>query len=84
MVRAEKLHCLAPAAWDLVRAAWGSVADLAIAPLQDLLKLGNDARMNFPGKPQNNWGWRFENHQLNAWTLSRLADLTWLYQRARA
>ena len=71
-------------AWDLVRAAWSSVAELAIAPLQDLLNLGNDARMNFPGKPQGNWGWRFENHQLNAWTLSRLADLTWLYQRARA
>ena len=45
-------------AWDLIRAAWGSVADYAVAPLQDLLNLDTTARMNLPGRPNGNWGWR--------------------------
>jgi 4-alpha-glucanotransferase len=68
-------------AWDLIRAAWASVADLAIAPLQDVLNLGTEARMNFPGHPQGNWSWRFQPDQVNAFTLARLADLTRLYAR---
>ncbi|OGO17375.1 MAG: 4-alpha-glucanotransferase, partial [Chloroflexi bacterium RBG_16_48_8] len=39
-------------AWDLIRAAWASVADMAIAPLQDFLALGSEARMNFPGRAE--------------------------------
>lgn len=69
-------------AWDLIRVAWASVADLAIAPLQDVLNLGSEARMNFPGRPTGNWTWRFEHHQLQSWNLDRLAELTWLYGRA--
>jgi hypothetical protein len=42
----------------LVRLAWESVAALAIAPLQDLLNLGNEARMNVPGRADGNWRWR--------------------------
>ena len=38
-------------AWDLIRMAWSSVADRAIAPLQDVLDLGSEARMNYPGQP---------------------------------
>jgi 4-alpha-glucanotransferase len=68
-------------AWDLIRLAWGSVADLAITPLQDVLSLGSDARMNFPGRPQGNWTWRFVPGQVNTWTLDRLAELTKLYGR---
>ena len=69
--------------WDLIRVAWMSVADLAIAPLQDVLDLGSEARMNFPGRASGNWTWRCEHHQINTWTFDRLAELTWLYGRAQ-
>lgn len=69
-------------AWDLIRAAWSSVADVAITPLQDVLGLGPEARMNFPGRPQGNWCWRVQQHQLTPWVLDRLAGLTTLYGRA--
>jgi 4-alpha-glucanotransferase len=68
-------------AWDLMRIAWSSVALLAVAPLQDVLNLGNEARMNFPGKPTGNWAWRFQANQLNPWILDRLAEMTQLYGR---
>jgi len=44
---------------DLIRASLMSVADTAIIPLQDILKLGNEARMNLPGTAFGNWEWRF-------------------------
>jgi len=44
---------------DLIRAALMSVANTAIIPLQDILKLGSEARMNIPGTPFGNWEWRF-------------------------
>lgn len=44
---------------DLIRAALMSVADTAIIPLQDLLRLDSEARMNIPGTPSGNWEWRF-------------------------
>ena len=69
-------------AWDLIRVAWGSVGDLAVAPLQDVLNLGSEARMNTPGKAVGNWGWRFPAAQLTPWVLDRLADLTTMYGRA--
>src|SRR5262249_4456316 len=47
------------AAWDLIRLAWGSVANYALTTLQDVLDLGSEARMNFPGKSSGNWAWRF-------------------------
>ena len=68
-------------AWDLMRLAWSSVGDYAIAPLQDVLNLGTEARMNFPGKPQGNWAWRYQANQLNPGILDRLADMTQLYGR---
>ncbi len=71
-------------AWDMIRLAWASVADYAITPLQDALSLGSEARMNYPGRPQGNWSWRFTPEQVNAWTLDRLADLTSLYGRDRS
>jgi 4-alpha-glucanotransferase len=45
-------------AWELIRLAWSSGAGLAIAPLQDLLNLGAEARMNLPGSMEGNWCWR--------------------------
>jgi len=68
--------------WTLMRLAWASVADLAVAPLQDVLNLGSEARMNLPGQPAGWWRWRFTEPQLTGAALDRLADLTEVYQRA--
>lgn len=51
-------------AWDLIRAAIESSAHLAVFPLQDLLSLGSEARLNTPGAPTGNWQWRYQPHQL--------------------
>ncbi len=67
----------------LTRTAWASVADYAIAPLQDLLRLPTEARMNFPGKPSNNWRWRLMPGQLSPAVLGALAEMTALYSRER-
>ena len=67
--------------WDLIRLGWGSVADYAVAPLQDVLDLGTEARMNLPGRPSGNWGWRFTADMLTDRAVERLADLTELYFR---
>jgi 4-alpha-glucanotransferase len=69
-------------AWDLIRLAWASVADWALAPLQDVLSLGTEARMNLPGRPWGNWRWRFTEDQLLPARLDKLADLTDVYRRA--
>jgi 4-alpha-glucanotransferase len=67
--------------WDLLRLAWASVADWAIAPLQDILELGTEARMNFPGRPQGNWGWRFQAAHLTPGLAARLFELNDLFGR---
>ncbi|MHB1413675.1 MAG: 4-alpha-glucanotransferase [Chloroflexota bacterium] len=63
-------------AWDLVRAALTSVANTAIIPLQDILDLGTEARMNLPGTVGGNWRWRYGADQLSAAVTERLAALT--------
>ncbi len=68
-------------AWELIRLAWGSVADTAIAPLQDVLSLGTEARMNLPGRPWGNWGWRFTPQMLTDAALGRLTNVTEVYSR---
>jgi 4-alpha-glucanotransferase len=68
-------------AWDMIRLAWSSIADYALAPLQDVLNLGTEARMNFPGKPEGNWSWRYQAQQLTPGHLDRLAEMTFLYGR---
>ncbi len=72
------------AAWTLVEGAFGSVADTAIVPLQDLLNLGSEARMNLPGRAAGNWSWRFVPEQLNGDVSARLLEATELYGRAPA
>jgi 4-alpha-glucanotransferase len=67
--------------WDLIRLALASVADTAVCPLQDLLGLGSEARMNVPGRAQGNWSWRFCRSQLEPQLLDRLARLTATYGR---
>jgi 4-alpha-glucanotransferase len=66
---------------DLLRQTLASIADYAIVPMQDLLFLGTDARMNFPGKAEGNWRWRLLGHQLTAERLYALAAMTELYGR---
>jgi 4-alpha-glucanotransferase len=68
-------------AWEMIRLAWSSVADYAVAPLQDVLSLGTEARMNLPGRPAGNWGWRFQQQQLHDGIVDRLRDMTELYSR---
>jgi 4-alpha-glucanotransferase len=66
----------AEVAWDLMRLAWSSVAALAIAPLQDLLNLGAEARMNVPGRAEGNWTWRCTEEMLSAADFHALRELT--------
>ncbi len=68
--------------WELMRLAWSSVADLTIAPLQDVLNLGTEARMNFPGQSSGWWRWRFAERQLTGAALDRLGEITEVYGRA--
>jgi 4-alpha-glucanotransferase len=68
-------------AWDLIRLAFSSVAETAVIPLQDLLKLGSEARMNFPSRAEGNWQWRFQEWMLTEEVVARLAELTQLYNR---
>ncbi|MGH2536391.1 MAG: 4-alpha-glucanotransferase [Candidatus Promineifilaceae bacterium] len=70
-------------AWDLVRLALASTADTAIVPLQDLMSLGNEARMNFPGKSGGWWSWRYTRQMLTPFIALRLAEMTELYGRAQ-
>ncbi len=70
--------------WDLIRLAQQSVADLAILPLQDILGLRSDGRMNFPGTVDGNWEWRFTWEQIEPWMTHRMYELTALYGRCDA
>jgi 4-alpha-glucanotransferase len=64
---------VAPALMNL---AWSSVAAVSIAPLQDLLNLGKEARMNVPGRGEGNWSWRCTEDMLSDRTFEWLRDLT--------
>ena len=84
----ERLHALAylasdgsEIAWDLIRAACASVADSAIIPLQDVLGLGGEHRMNLPGRGEGYWEWRFEWGQVRPAHAQRLAAMCKLYGR---
>jgi 4-alpha-glucanotransferase len=67
--------------WTLIRAALASVADTAIIPMQDLLGLGNEARMNLPGRESGNWSFRFTWDQVDPSILGRLKKMVELYGR---
>jgi 4-alpha-glucanotransferase len=63
-------------AWSLIEVAWSSRAALAIAPLQDVLELGTEARMNLPGTEEGNWQWRFHARSLTAENARALRELS--------
>ncbi len=68
-------------AGSLIRAACASVADTAIYPLQDVLAMGGEHRMNLPGTGEGNWGWRFDWHDVRPEHADGLARLCSLYER---
>jgi 4-alpha-glucanotransferase len=63
-------------AWELIRVAWSSPAELAMAPLQDVLNLGSEARMNRPGSAEGNWRWQVSEHEFAPAAFERLRALT--------
>ncbi len=71
----EEIH------WDFIRAASASVAVISIAPLQDVLGLDSNARMNTPASTEGNWAWRFREGALTDKLRDRLRDLTKTYGR---
>jgi 4-alpha-glucanotransferase len=70
------------AAPELMRLAWSSPAALAIAPLQDLLNLGREGRMNLPGRPEGNWRWRATRDMVSSPRFRWLGDLTNISNRS--
>ncbi|MEH2215929.1 MAG: 4-alpha-glucanotransferase [Nostoc sp.] len=78
------LGCISPEGvhWDLIRLALSSIANQAIIPLQDILGLGNEARMNFPSIAEGNWEWRYQSGALREELGDRLKVLTRLNGRA--
>ena len=68
--------------WGAIAGAWATASRLAIAPMQDLLGLGADARMNAPGTtgPQN-WSWRVREEAFNSFVSTKLLELTRTYRR---
>ncbi|CAD7783720.1 MAG: 4-alpha-glucanotransferase [Candidatus Methanoperedenaceae archaeon GB37] len=75
-VSGEEIH------WELIRLAMMSVANTVILPMQDILGLGEEARMNRPATTSGNWRWRFLPEQLTPEVTRRLLEMTKTYGRA--
>jgi 4-alpha-glucanotransferase len=69
-------------AWDFIRTALNSQSMLAVIPLQDVLRRGDEARMNTPGRPEGNWTWRMRWTDLDSGLAEGLGLLTYLSGRA--
>lgn len=67
--------------WELIRIALSSISNVTILPMQDILGLGGEARMNFPGKAEGNWEWRYRIEEANDGLRDRLRHLTKLFGR---
>ena len=70
--------------WDFIRAIWASVAHTAITPVQDLLGIGMEGRMNLPASEGGNWFWRYTDGALTPKIVERLRELTETYGRNRS
>ncbi len=75
--------CNAKLIWA-IREALASQADTAIVPVQDLLELGSEARMNFPGIAKGNWQWRLKDGALTQELAQRLRSIAVTYGRLRS
>jgi 4-alpha-glucanotransferase len=67
--------------WELIRGVWSSVAVYALTPMQDVLNLGTEARMNYPSRLGGNWHWRLREQDLTSALAGKLRDLSYLYLR---
>jgi len=67
--------------WAMIRAAFSSVARMSLVPVQDVLSLGSEARMNIPSRPDGNWGWRLEPGMLTNELADKLAALATVCDR---
>ncbi|MEO7672976.1 MAG: 4-alpha-glucanotransferase [Pyrinomonadaceae bacterium] len=67
--------------WDFIRAVWASVANTAITPMQDILGIGTEARMNLPASTSGNWQWRMDKNAISGDITKRLKKLTEIYGR---
>ena len=67
--------------WEMIRLALASVAEMAVIPLQDVLGLGSEARMNRPSHRDGNWGWRLQPGQLGDGLAQRLREMVATYGR---
>ncbi|RPI75188.1 MAG: 4-alpha-glucanotransferase, partial [Ignavibacteriales bacterium] len=65
----------------LIKTAYATPANIVIIPMQDVLNLGGEARMNFPGKPGGNWTWRFTWQQVPPYLAGAYKELAELYER---
>jgi 4-alpha-glucanotransferase len=70
-----------PIEWKMMRALFSSVAQVAIVPMQDVLGLGSDSRMNRPGVGAGNWAWRMLPEAFSEERIARLRDVLELYDR---
>lgn len=77
-VPADQVH------WELIRLLMMSVANLVVIPMQDLLGLGQEARMNLPATEEGNWRWRLSFNYLSGELEDRLSEITRIYGRARS
>ena len=68
--------------WDLIRLAMGSVANVAIFPLQDILGLGSNARMNIPSQGEGNWEWRYRHEAMNSELSERMKNFVEFFGRS--
>jgi 4-alpha-glucanotransferase len=68
--------------WDFIRAIWSSVAHTAITPLQDLLGIGTEGRMNLPASTAGNWFWRYTDGSITPDVIERLREMTETYGRS--
>jgi 4-alpha-glucanotransferase len=76
-VSGEEIHS------EFIRLGMMSVADMAVFPMQDILGLGAEARMNTPGTMRGNWMWRLSPEQLTPSLARELSEITKIYGRAR-
>ena len=67
--------------FELIRAAYASVANIVVIPMQDILNLGGEARMNFPGKLGGNWTWRMKWEQIPHTLTNTYKNMAELYER---
>ncbi len=67
--------------WEFIKAAYSSVSELAVIPMQDILSLGGEARMNIPSTLGGNWEWRMKEGAFSKAKQKRLFELARLYGR---